>query len=192
MDVSEWVGWHFVAADRRLRWPLRRGEPRPVVQPGMTLRVEGPPVLCEWGLHASRRGLDALQYAPGPVVCRVRLGGEIVEGDDKAAATERTVLWMADATRTLHEFGLWCAEQALQRERAAGREPDPRSWKALEVKRRWLAGDAGDDELAAARAAARDAAWDTARDAARDAAWGEAVADAVAAARDGAVEVAGR
>ncbi len=28
------------------------------------------------GLHACRRALDALIYAPGPVVCRVRLGGE--------------------------------------------------------------------------------------------------------------------
>src|SRR5690606_5004549 len=110
--------------------------------------------------------------------------------DNKAAPTEFTVLWMADATRTLHEFGLWCAEQALQRERAAGREPDPRSWKALEVKRRWLAGDAGDDELAAARAAARDAAWDAAVAPARDAAVAAAVVAAVAAARGAAVDAA--
>src|SRR5690606_392190 len=186
MDVSEWVGWHFVAADRRLRWPLRRGEPRPVVEPGQTLRVEGPPVLCKRGLHASRRGLDALQYAPGPVVCRVRLGGEIVEGADKAASTERTVLWLADATRVLHEFALWCAERALTREREAGREPNPRAWAALEVKRRWLEGAATDEELVAAWGSAFDAVagWSSAFNVV--AAW-DAAFDAVAAARDAAV-----
>src|SRR5690606_21058006 len=118
MAKQVYVGWHFLDEDRRLRWPLRDGEEPPVVEPGQTLRVGGTPVPCEWGLHASKQALDALRYAPGPIVCRVRLAGEVVEGDDKAASTERTVLWMADATRTLHEFGLWCAEQALQRERA--------------------------------------------------------------------------
>ena len=61
---------------------------------------------------------------------------------------------MADATRVLHEFAPWCAEQAL----ALIPTPDPRSLTALAVKRAWLRGEATDAELAAAEGAARAAA----------------------------------
>ncbi|MDD5512099.1 MAG: hypothetical protein PHI12_15040 [Dehalococcoidales bacterium] len=88
--------------------------------------------------------------------------------------------WVPD--RTLHEFAIWCAEQAL----ALIETPDPRSLRALEIKRAWLDGMATDDELAAAEAAAEAAA----RDAARDAAWAAARAAAEAAARDAARDVA--
>ena len=57
----------------------------------------------------------------------------------------------------LHEFGLWCAEQVRHL------MVDPRSIVALEVKRKWIDGDATDDELAAARLAA-DSAADSAAD----------------------------
>lgn len=81
-------------------------------------------------MHASRRVLDALSFAPGPIVSRVRLTGEIFEGEDKAVATERTVLWMYDATDILFGFACWVAENALLAERRCGREPDPRSFAA--------------------------------------------------------------
>jgi hypothetical protein len=167
-DVSVWEGWHFLPEDGRL-WGnghLPESE-RAKVEAGVTYRIEGEPVLCARGLHAAKRAIDALAYTPdtkGLVVCRVRLGGTIVEGDDKACASERTVLWMADATRALHEFALWCAEGALKEANVT----DERSWEMLEVKRRWLDGQATDDELAAAWAAARSAAWAAARAAARD------------------------
>ena len=75
------------------------------------------------------------------------------------------------------------ARGALDAERAAGREPDPRSWAAVETAERYAVGEATVEQLAAARAAARAAAW-AARaavryavsDAAWDAAW--AVRDA--------------
>jgi hypothetical protein len=76
--------------------------------------------------------------------------------------------------RLLHDFAIWCAEQAL----ALIDDPDPRSLKALEVKRAWLDGNATDEELSAARAAA----WAAARAAALDAAWAAARAAALAAA----------
>ena len=167
------LGWHFLREDRRLQYP-----PHTLVEVGQTLTVEPPLKLCTCGLHLSERAIDALNYAPGPIVCRVEGSGEILVGDDKAAATKRTVLWMVDATNTLHEFACWCAEQALLREREAGREPDPRSWAAIETKRRWLRGEATDKELAAAR----DAAWAAARAAARAAAWYAAWASAWASA----------
>ena len=76
---------------------------------------------------------------------------------------------------TLHEFACRCAEEALK----LVENPDPRSVAAIEAKRRWLRGEIGDEELAAARAAAWIAA---ARAAARAAAWAAVVA-ALAAAR---------
>ena len=71
-------------------------------------------------------------------------------------------------TPILHEFACRCAEDALSRID----NPDPRSINAIVVKRRWIAGEATDEELAAAEAdawaAARTAAWaaaETARNA---------------------------
>ena len=69
----------------------------------------------------------------------------------------------------LHEFGCWCAERALSKTI----NPDPRSMEAVAVKRRWMRGEATDDELTAAWAAARAAAR-AAQDAAQDAAWAAA------------------
>lgn len=153
---SDWEAWHFLKEDRRLQF-----SPHILVEPRQTICVEPPIELCRRGLHASRRAIDALSYAPGPIVCRVRLDGEIIEGIDKAVATKRTCLWMADATNVLHEFACWCAEQAMLKEREVGHEPDPRLWAAIEAKRRWLRGEITDEELAVVR----DAAWDAAQSA---------------------------
>jgi hypothetical protein len=166
---EQWIGWHWLRDDGKLNYPPRRK-----VEVGQTLRLPRgqAPSLCERGFHASKRALDALQYAPGALVCRVTLGGTISEGSDKACASERTVLWMADATNVLHEFACWCAEGALK----AAKVQDARCWKAIETKRRWITREATDEELAAARDAAWAAAWAAraaASDAARDAAWAE-------------------
>ena len=181
------LGWWFAAVPEEGKpLILPRGDGREVCV-GETLTVEPPIVPCERGLHASVRAIDALEYAPGSLVCRVRLSGEIVaHGGDKHAASERTVLWMADATRILHEFSVWVARSALLRERQLGREPDKRSWEALRVKALWIRGEATDAQLAAAR----DAAWDAARAAARDAAWDAAWAAAWDAARAAARDAA--
>jgi len=72
--------------------------------------------------------------------------------------------------RILREHACWCARQALNAERAAGREPDPRSWHAVEVAERFARGEATRDELDAARDAARSASY-AARDAARSASY---------------------
>lgn len=64
----------------------------------------------------------------------------------------------------LHEFACVCTEYAL----SLIENPDPRSIKAIEVKRAWIRGEATNEEL--------DAAWDAAWDAS-DAAW-DAVCEA--------------
>jgi hypothetical protein len=112
-------------------------------------------VLCTIGLHACKSALDALAHAPGPVICRVRCAGEVVEGADKLVCRSRTILWRADASSVLRLFGADCAERALQRERAAGQEPDPRSWRAVDVARQHARGEVTDAELEAAAAEAK-------------------------------------
>ena len=151
--------WHFLSADGMTRY-----EPRELVTVGQTLKVTPPIELCHRGLHASVRALDALQYAPGPICCRVELSGEIISDTDKVVATERTVLLMFDATDVLHEMACLSATSAL----LIADVKDKRCWAAIEAKRAWVRGEISDQELNAARAAARYAAWDAARDAAWD------------------------
>lgn len=151
------LAYHFLANDRRLAHDRTRTAPITV---GDTITVDGPVVLCERGLHGSRRLYDALNYAPGNILCRVLISGEVQEQDDKLAGASRTVIAMIDAESLLREWACDCAERALNRKREAGREPDPRSWEALAVARRFAKGEATSEELAAASAAAWDAAWD--------------------------------
>ncbi len=179
--------WHFLRKDGRLNYP-----PYTKIRPGVTLKVKVPIALCGPGLHASLKALDALSYAPGAIVCRVRMSGDIIHGPDKLVASERTVIWMADATTLLHEIAAWVGRRVLKRERRAGREPDKRSWGALKAKQLWLQGKISDKELEAAARAAwaaraamraswagiqtvwnakRAAAWTAAWEAARAAAW---------------------
>jgi hypothetical protein len=168
------VGWHFLADDGKLGNSDGR---KPRKGAWVKMREDEEPVLCECGMHASLRAIDALWYAPGAILCRVEVRGDVVHGDDKFVGRERRIIAKADATRMLHEFACDCAEKALK----AAQVTDPRSWAAIETKRRWLDKKATDEELATARAAARDAAWAAgaaagaaARAAARDAAWAAA------------------
>lgn len=134
--------WYFSTEDLK----LRHGDGR-LIKVGATHKVDCEPALCEYGLHASKRPIDALQYAPGPIIWRVELGGKIVKGDDKLCATSRKYLWGFDTTTMLREFARKCALDVIH------------LWDAPEVVKTYLT--TGDESLwAAARAAAWDAAWD--------------------------------
>jgi len=196
------LAWHFLPEDKRLGY----GDGR-LVEVGATLECEGEPELCGNGMHGSARLIDAVHYARGPIVCRVKIEGDVIESEDKLCGRRRTVLWMMDATRILHEFACACAEDAL----ALVEQPDERSVAAIEAKRSWLKGEITDKKLDSAWAAAWDAsqnvawvasaaasaaAWAASRSAARaasaaarDAAWAAARA-ASAAARDAAQDAA--
>jgi hypothetical protein len=158
------LAWHWLADDRKTQYD----RPRVLVTPGLKLSLPDgeEPKLRQRGFHASVRVLDALLYAQGAVICRVRLSGIIVRGDDKVVASSREVLWMADATETLHLFACDEAERAMARVE----NPDHRSVAAIVAKRAWLRGEITDKQLDAAWDAASDAAWDAARAAAWDAA----------------------
>jgi hypothetical protein len=164
------LAWHFLPEDRRLRWGSRE-----IVEVGRTLKMKGKPELCNRGFHASRRIIDALNYAPGPILCRVGVGGTILEDNDKLVGTTRRVVAMADASPMLHLFACDVAEAALK---AAG-VTDARALGVIQAKRLWVAGDITDAEMDAAW----EAAWDSARAAAWDAAWDAAWAAARGAAR---------
>jgi len=165
------LAWHFLPCDGRLQF----GCPRALVTPGQTLRRDPAKLsMCNYGLHASMKIIDALQYAPGPIVCRVRLGGKIIEGDNKVVASRRTVLWMANADHELMLFACWSVRNTPL---ADGRVvwdllTDKRSQTAVEVAERYADGLVTNDELDAARNeainAARDTAWVTLLDAAND------------------------
>jgi hypothetical protein len=135
------VAYHFVNT------ALRDG--RPVPADGEWLEHAGDVVLCESGVHASECPFDALQYAPGNVLCLVELDGEILTGNDKLVASRRRIIKRIDAEPLMREFARWCALQVVE------------LWDAPEVVRQYLT--TGDESL-------RDAAWDAAGAAARAAA----------------------
>ena len=104
------IGWHF-AADK-----LRDGSPLP--KKGEVLRFNGTPEPCSCGLHASERALDALGYAPGFNVARVRLAGTVIaHGDpiDKHAASEREMLTdYVDARAVIVAWAFAVADRAVR------------------------------------------------------------------------------
>ena len=172
------MAWHWVVKGEDGKLKLRDGRDVPPV--GEVLVHEGEVEICESGLHASRRVIDALRYIPdgATVLCRVKCEDVVDEQDDKLVCRKRTVVWLHDCEKVLHEAACIFAEHALT---IAGIKDDGSnaSWNAIHTKRRWLKGEATDDELeeaeaaawSAAWAAARDAAWVAARSAARSAAY---------------------
>jgi len=187
MSANEWLGWHFLPEDKRLRYGTRE-----VVEVGRPVKVAGKLALCEWGLHASRRAIDALAYAPMDsaklYACRVRLGGELIESQDKAVASEREVLWMVDATKALHLFACRVAEDAFTKYGNG----DTRSLAAIQAKRDWLEGKITSEELKAAARAAEVAAWAAEAARAAWAAWAAEVAAWAAEAAEAAEAAAAR
>jgi len=143
------LAWHFVGG------ALRDG--RPVPEDGETLVHDGPVKMCASGLHASRRMLDALTYAPGYTVCRVRCEDVVAEDYDKLVCRRRTILWRVEAEDLLRDFARRCALDVID------------EWDAPDVVIEYLR--TGDESLrSATRSAARDAVRSAARGATRPAA----------------------
>jgi hypothetical protein len=139
----EVLAWYFAEENKRLRY----GDNRKIVV-GESHHFNGEPKLCERGLHGSVRILDALQYAPGPMVYRVELSGTMDIGDDKIAATNRKYLSGGiDISDVLREF---VRKQALS---------VAHLWDMPEVTKKYL--ETGNESIRfAARSAAIAAAWD--------------------------------
>lgn len=161
MSDERWLGWHFLPADRRLQY----SDGRRVVK-GRILRVDDsrPLVLCGYGLHASPTVMNALEYAPGPVLCRVELIGPRLDGNGKSCAYARRVLAWADASSMLRLWACWCVRRVWPL------LADERSRQAVIVAERFARGEATLDELSAAWSAAESAAESAVRSAAESAA----------------------
>jgi hypothetical protein len=156
--------WHFARADRKLGYGDNR-----LIDVGTIHKVDATPKCCTAGLHGSIKAVDALTYAAGPIISRVRISGIIDNQSDKLCGQKREYLAIADATEELRSFARWCALHVIH------------LWNVPEIVRQYL--DTGDESI---RAAARDAAWAAARNAAKDAAREAARAAAWTAARDAA------
>jgi len=91
--------WYFSGTDKKLRY----GDDR-IIQAGKMHTVSGTPRLCHYGLHGSKRIINALDYAPGPYIWRVDITRSIDEGVDKLCGQRRKYLWGFDASDILFEF----------------------------------------------------------------------------------------
>ena len=178
------LAWHFVTDDRM----LAHQTPPMEVAPGYIYgEPNGDIIICKRGMHASRTVHDALGFAQGSQLCRVRVWGDVQEQNDKIVGRYREVLAIRDVASELRLWGCWCVRNTPI---TGGKTvwdllTDARSRNAIEVAERFARNEATREELGAAwdaaRDAARGAAWDAAWDAARDAAWDAARAAAWAA-----------
>jgi hypothetical protein len=139
-------------------------------EPGYIYTTDEPEIIpCQSGLHGSEHPMDALQYASGPVLCRVRQWGEVVyHGNpvDKLASRHREILWRRDISR---ELRLYACQQVRKVMHLA-----PGSEAVIVVAERFARGEATEEELASARASARDSPWASAWASACDSAWASA------------------
>ena len=171
--------YYFSCTDKKLGYDDNR-----VIKKGRTHKVKGPLKLCLWGLHASKRIIDALEYAPGPYLWVVELSGDIIEGSDKVCASERTYIQGFNAEKLLKVFARkqtliniekikpHCSEtdyKLILQFLETGNENIRSAAQSAARSARYAAWSAG----YAARSAARSAAWSAgyaARSAARSAA----------------------
>jgi len=171
--------WHFLKDDGRSASGSRKA-----AKDGTIERHRGNLVPCKSGLHASPTISDALGYAQGSLLSYTEIPDKgdncVPHGSptDKYCVRWRRKIKTVNVERELRQVAIDCATRALEREREAGREPDPRSWAAVAAASDFLAGRIDRGQLNTARDAARyaayaawDAAWDAAAGAAEDAAW---------------------
>ena len=122
-------------------------------------RLTGTLIPCQYGYHLCERG-DLVHWL-GPTIWEAETEAmePLRDGNKSVVASARLLRKLETWNRrTQRLFAADCAERALERERAAGREPHPDSWRAIAVARQFANGDATPQELAAAAANAVHAA----------------------------------
>lgn len=137
-------GWHFVEPDLRLRFS---GEP---LELGNVYSARGTTRLCDNGMHASGRLLDALKYANSTHACYVEIRGDLKVGDDKFCGRYRWVLGHGELDLVLHRLAVKAADMAIS---AADLKIDALT-DALEAKRGWIERRVSANRLAEAAARA--------------------------------------
>ena len=92
--------YYFAPESGKLRYNDGR-----IIKVGETHSVSCSPKVCEQGLHASLRPIDALKYAPSPQLYIVNVRGQIDKGSDKIAGTHREYLIkVPNCEQLLREF----------------------------------------------------------------------------------------
>ena len=153
--MSKILAYHFLKSDM-----CSHEGHEPPWKEGETRTLDGEIVICVYGYHASRTAWDALQFAPGPVLCLVEVE-PVEERADKLASRSRRLIKAVNLERELREFAADCAERMLHfYEEAYPGDQRPRA--AIATARAYAKGEATDEGLATARAAAGTAAADAA------------------------------
>ena len=102
------TGWWFATKDKQ----LANGDGRKI-KIGITHSVKGEIIPCRHGLHLSKNIMDALNYAPGPVIYKVKGHGVIIPHGkpiDKYACSKRTyIAGGVDISAILGKFARLCA-----------------------------------------------------------------------------------
>ena len=163
--MKQVTGWWFAPQNKK----LANGDNREI-KLGITHSLKNGKIIpCKYGLHLSKRPIDALQYAQSSIIYKVVGSGVIVpHGNpvDKYACSKRKyVAGGIDVSDTLRHFARLCALDVIH------------LWNPPKVIIEYLnTGNEKNRPAAwdAARAAARATEWDAASDAARDAAWAAA------------------
>jgi hypothetical protein len=114
--------WYFSNKQKKLMC----GDGRDIAI-GVEHTIKGPPKLGIYGLHGSSLILDALSYAPGPIVWVVDLSGQIEQSTYEIVATRRKyVAGGIDISDILQRFAR--SEALLVADK----------WECPEIVRRWL------------------------------------------------------
>lgn len=127
-------------------------------EPGEWLEVPGPLELCGGAtLHLCRGERQLLEWL-GPEIWTAEIDGPVAEGNDKIGCLRARLIRRVDSwtDQSARLFACDCVEHTLLREQASGRNLDPKSWTVIEVVRRFITGEATDEELGAAWALAMD------------------------------------
>jgi len=122
-------------------------------QPGTWMPpIVGDLIPCQHGYHLCRRG-DLIHWL-GPTLWVAEARWDQIVHTDKVVVRQARLLHRIETwtERTARLFACECAERALKRERAAGREPAEASWQSIAVAKRFAFGEATREELSAARA----------------------------------------
>jgi hypothetical protein len=91
--------WYFSNKDCKLRYDDGR-----LIEAGITHTVKSTPKLCNRGLHASERVIDALKHAPNSYIWFVNVSHKVDKGDDKICGQRRKYYWGFDASDVLRAF----------------------------------------------------------------------------------------
>jgi hypothetical protein len=148
--------------------------------------------LCDKGLHASEKPLDAFEYVYGDRFFVVEARGRIIKDDDKFVASEMRLVQEINLKKLSVWFAIRCAKRSLKHwEKYDKKDKSP--LEAIEIAEKclrylkknepipeelidaaWSAAESTRSARSAAWSAARSAAWSAAWSAARSAAWSAA------------------